>query len=125
MNDRKSPERAPNDASARQDKDNSENCRSAVALNGERTLQDKGHRRNHRSAVEPQMTVQITEVQADTANEVGHQNCRSVTGTQHKQGLSWSEHSEALLEKQTWSRGHNHKRKFLLCWKIILEHWSR
>ena len=45
------------------------------------------------------MTVQITEVQVGTANEAGHQNCRSVIGTQHKQGLSQSECSEALLEK--------------------------
>ena len=99
VNDKKSPERAPNDTSALQDKDNSENCRSAVASNDKRSLQDEGDRRNHRSAVEPQMTVWITEVWVGTVNEAGCQNCRSVTGTQHKQGLSQSEHSEALLEK--------------------------
>ena len=48
--------------SATQGKGSDESCRSAVALNGERMLQDKGDGRNHRSAVEPQMTVQITEV---------------------------------------------------------------
>ena len=94
-NGKKSQERA----SALQDKDNGENCRSAVALNDKRMLQDKGDNGNHRSVAEPQMTVQITEVWVGTANEAGCQNCRSVTGTQHKQGLSWPEHSEALLEK--------------------------
>ena len=56
---------------AQWDKDNSEICRSVVALNNERTLQDEGDDRNHRSAVEPQTMVQITEVRVVSMMRLG------------------------------------------------------